>query len=49
MPRTAERVLAAYREMGSRGLDEQFRILQPDGPCAGCMRAAFRTHANGTV
>jgi len=26
-----ERVLAAYREMGSRGLDERFRILQPGG------------------
>jgi len=45
-----ERVLAAYREMGSRGLDEQFRILQPDGAMRWVHARGFPVRdANGTV
>ena len=45
-----ERVLAAYREMGSRGLDERFRILQPDGAMRWVHARGFPVRdANGTV
>ena len=45
-----ERVLAAYREMGSRGLDERFRILQPDGAMRWVhARGVPVRDANGTV
>jgi PAS domain S-box-containing protein len=45
-----ERVLAAYREMGSRGLDERFRIRQPNGDLRWMHARGFPVRdANGTV